>query len=93
MTAIRSKLAAGGSVVIPAEYRRRLGMNVANRVVMHLEQGESRIGKLERAIRPAQDAVRRYVLKGDRLSASCSPSGGRPHVSSVHGGSPRVSTR
>jgi bifunctional DNA-binding transcriptional regulator/antitoxin component of YhaV-PrlF toxin-antitoxin module len=55
--------------VIPAEFRRELGVNTGDEVVMHLEDGELRIVTLERAIRRAQELVRRYVPEGRSLVA------------------------
>ena len=69
MVAVRSRVAAGGRVVIPAEFRRELGLDTGDEVIMHLEDGELRIVTLERAIRRAQDAVRRYVPEGRSLAA------------------------
>ena len=61
MSATRAKIGPSGRLVIPAEYRRALGVNVGDEVVLHLEDGELRILSVERAIRRVQDAVRRHA--------------------------------
>ena len=41
MGAIRAKIGPSGRLVIPAEYRRALGVDVGDEVVLHLEDGEN----------------------------------------------------
>ena len=55
------RLGAGGRIVIPAEYRRALGLNVGDPVVMRLEDGELRISSRREAIKCAQRILRRYI--------------------------------
>ncbi len=66
MTEIRTKLAEGGRIVIPAEYRKALGLHVGDEVILRLEEGEVRLLTPRQAIRRAQAVVRRYV--GERRS-------------------------
>jgi bifunctional DNA-binding transcriptional regulator/antitoxin component of YhaV-PrlF toxin-antitoxin module len=47
--------------VIPAEYRRALGIHVGDEVILRLEQGEVRILTPQQAIQRAQELVRQYV--------------------------------
>lgn len=54
-------MAEGGRVVIPAEFRRAIGLEVGDEVIVRLEDGEVRILTPESAIRKAQDLVRRYI--------------------------------
>ena len=67
MHQVRSKLAQGGRIVIPAEYRRALGLQVGDEVVLRLEDGELRISTLGQAIKQAQELVRRYIPEGRSL--------------------------
>jgi len=57
----RSKVGAGGRVVIPAEYRRALGLRIGDPVILRLEHGQLRILTQTEAVRRAQEIVRRYV--------------------------------
>lgn len=66
MQQIRTKLTEGGRVVIPAEYRKALGMRPGDPVIMQLDDGEVRLFTLDRAIRRAQDLVAEW-FPGDRL--------------------------
>lgn len=66
MQHITTRMTEGGRVVIPAEYRRALGIRPGDRVIMQLEDGEERLFTLDRAIRRAQDLVAEW-FPGDRL--------------------------
>jgi antitoxin PrlF len=61
MNEIRTKLAEGGRIVIPAEYRQALGLRIGDEVIVRLEDGEVRIFTPEQAIKRAQELVRRYI--------------------------------
>ena len=63
----RTKLTEGGRVVIPAEFRRALGVQVGDELILRLENGELRLLTLDRAIAQAQEAVRKYVPAGRSL--------------------------
>ena len=63
----RTKLKQGGRIVIPAEYRRALGLQVGDEVVLRLVEGELRILSLRQAIKQAQELVRRYIPEGRSL--------------------------
>ena len=58
----------GGRVVIPAKYRKAMGIKPGDELVLLLEEGEIRIVTAHQAIRQAQALVRRYVPKGRSLS-------------------------
>ena len=64
----RTRLDRAGRVVIPAEYRRTLGLRAGDDVILRLEDGEIRLLSLAQAIRRAQTTVRRYVPEGRSLS-------------------------
>ena len=68
MIEARSKIAAGGRVVIPAEYRRVLGLCDGDAVVVRLFDGEVRILSVREAIRRAQEIVRQCVPHGRSLA-------------------------
>jgi AbrB family looped-hinge helix DNA binding protein len=61
MVEIRTKLAEGGRIVIPVEYRQALGIHVGDEVILRLEDGEVRILTPQQAIKRAQELVSRYV--------------------------------
>jgi AbrB family looped-hinge helix DNA binding protein len=69
MTRVRAKVAKGGRIVIPAEFRRALGLDVGDEVILDLDPGEGQVTMLtpRQAIKRAQEAVRRYVPEGHRL--------------------------
>jgi AbrB family looped-hinge helix DNA binding protein len=69
MSTTRARVADGGRIVIPAKYRRALGLEVGDEVILRLEAGELRVTSLAQAIRQAQDSVRRYVPEGRSLVA------------------------
>ena len=62
------KIAPGGRVVLPAEFRKALGVSVGDSVVIELRDGELRLRSLDAAIRRAQERVRRYVPEGVSLA-------------------------
>jgi len=68
MAEIKTKLAVGGRIVIPVEYRRALGLRVGDEVILRLEDGEVRLLTPRQAIRRAQELVRRYVPAGRSLA-------------------------
>lgn len=67
MTEVRTKLAEGGRIVIPAEYRKALGLKVGDEVILRLAEGELRVLTPRQAILRAQQLVRRYVPEGHSL--------------------------
>ncbi len=67
MSEVKPKIGEGGSVVIPARYRKSLGLKSGDDVILVLEEGEVRVMTPQQAVRRAQALVRRYVPKGRRL--------------------------
>ncbi len=65
---IRTKLDAGGRVIIPAQLRSAMGIKPGDEVLMALSEGELRIFSLGHAIQRAQELVRGYVPKGKSLA-------------------------
>jgi AbrB family looped-hinge helix DNA binding protein len=66
VSGISIKIAEGGRLVIPAEHRRALGLEVGDEVIVRVEDGELRILTRSEAIKRAQALVRRHI-KGSRL--------------------------
>ena len=69
MKEITTRIGSGGRVVIPAAYRKALGVEPGDEVVMVLEDGEVRILSLKQAVARAQALVRRYVPEGTSLAS------------------------
>lgn len=63
MTA-RVKVSEGGRIVIPAELRQALGINVGDEVLVVLEDGEIRVMPASQAIRRVQEALAPYKPAG-----------------------------
>ena len=61
MTQVRTKIGEGGRIVIPAEYRQALGLQVGDEVILRLEGRELRIFTLNQAIKRAQELVSRSI--------------------------------
>jgi bifunctional DNA-binding transcriptional regulator/antitoxin component of YhaV-PrlF toxin-antitoxin module len=68
MARFLAKLDEGGRLVIPADYRKALGVDVGDELVLVLEEGSLRVSTPREAIRRAQAVVRSYVPAGKRLS-------------------------
>ncbi len=58
----------GGRIVIPAAYRRAMGVGEGDDLLVRLEEGEVRMISRAAAIRRAQELVRRYFPGDERLS-------------------------
>lgn len=63
----RLKVNENGRVVIPASFRKALGINPGDEVVLRLEDHELRITTMKRRIERAQQNARRYVKPGVSL--------------------------
>ncbi|MFL5586828.1 MAG: AbrB/MazE/SpoVT family DNA-binding domain-containing protein [Ktedonobacteraceae bacterium] len=68
MNEIRTKIAEGGRIVIPAEYRQALDLHVGDEVILRLEDGTLRIFTPSQAIKYAQELLRPYLPQGRSLS-------------------------
>jgi AbrB family looped-hinge helix DNA binding protein len=53
MPNVRVKVAVGGGIVIPAEYRRALGLRVGDEVILRLQAGEVLISSTRAPARAA----------------------------------------
>lgn len=63
----RARISDVGGVVIPAAYRRELGIQPGDNVILYLENGEVHIITPRRVIEHAQEMVRCYVPEGRSL--------------------------
>lgn len=57
----------GGRVVIPAAYRKAMGIRPGDELIVAMEEGELRILTLKQAVARARAMVRRYVPRGQSL--------------------------
>lgn len=60
-------LGKNGRMVIPAPFRRALGIEAGDELVVTLDDGELRIATRDHAVTRAQDVVRRHVAAGTSL--------------------------
>ena len=68
MSELKTKISEGGRLVIPAAYRKALGLKPGDEVVLVLEEGEIRVVGTRQAVARAQALVRRYIPKSRPLS-------------------------
>ena len=68
MAGIKTRIGQNGRLVIPADYRRALGVKAGDEVVLLLRDGEVRMLTRETSIKQAQAVVRRFVPKNRRLA-------------------------
>ena len=66
-TETRQRVNENGRVVIPASFRKALGINIGDEVVLRMEDDELRITTLKRRIERAQRLVRKHVGRGTSL--------------------------
>lgn len=63
----RSRIGAGGRLVIPAEIRRELGLEEGEPVTMRVEDGELRIWSVSEGIRRVQERMKPYIVPGQSV--------------------------
>lgn len=63
----RLRVNENGRVVIPASFRKALGINVGDEVMLRIEDGELRITTFKQRIERAKRLVRRHVKPGTSL--------------------------
>jgi len=68
MSEVRTKIGPGGRVVIPARYRKRIGVDVGDEVVLVLDGESVSLLTPRQAVKRAQALVRRYVPAAHRLT-------------------------
>jgi AbrB family looped-hinge helix DNA binding protein len=64
----RTRLNQNGRLVIPASFRKALGINPGDEVVLRLEDDELRVTTLKHRIARAQRNVRKHVKPGVSLA-------------------------
>ena len=67
-TEIRLRVNENGRVIIPASFRKALGINVGDELVLRIEDNELRITTLKRRLQRAQSLVRKHVKPGTSLA-------------------------
>ena len=67
-TETRARINESGRVVIPASFRKALGIRAGDEVVLRIEDDELRITTLKRRIERAQRLVRKFVKPGVSLA-------------------------
>mgnify|MGYP002683115708 CR=1 FL=1 len=65
---MKTKIRKDGRLVIPATYRKVLGLKPGDEVHLILENGEIRIMSVRQAISRAQTLLRKYIPEGRNLS-------------------------
>lgn len=63
----RLRMNENGRVVIPASFRKALGINAGDEVLLRIEDDELRITTLKRRLERAQRLVRKHVRPGTSL--------------------------
>jgi AbrB family looped-hinge helix DNA binding protein len=67
-TETRLRVSENGRVVIPAEFRKALGINPGDEVIARVEENELRITTVKARIDRAQQLVRQYIKPGRALA-------------------------
>ena len=67
MDVVRTKVTQGGRIVIPADMRRRLGIEIGEDVSISVDGESLRILTQKGSIKRAQALVRKFVPKGVSL--------------------------
>lgn len=68
MQSQRVKVVEGGKLVIPASFRREMGITPGDTLIVELEDGELRVRSLPLAIRQVQERMRELSPEGRLLS-------------------------
>ena len=68
MPSQRAKIVEGGKLVIPATFRREMGIAPGDTVIVELDEGELRVRSLPSAIRRVQERMRELNPDGRILS-------------------------
>ena len=66
-TETRQRVNENGRIVIPASFRKALGINIGDEVVLRMEDDELRITTVKRRVARAQRLVRKHVKRGTSL--------------------------
>ena len=66
-TETRMRVNENGRVVIPASYRKALGIKAGDEVILRIEDDELRITTMKRRLERARRRIRQYVKPGVSL--------------------------
>ena len=69
MTVIKTKIGEGGRIVIPAEYRKALGIKPGDTVLMAIKDGELRIWTFQHAVKRFRELLGRNIPEDRDLAA------------------------
>ncbi len=69
MTSQAVKIVDGGKLIIPAQFRRKLGINTGDTVVVELASDGLNVRSLSASVRLAQGIVREFAPDGVSLAA------------------------
>jgi len=64
----RMRINENGRVVIPASYRKALGIKGGDEVILRMEDDELRITTMKRRLERARRRIRKYVKRGVSLA-------------------------
>lgn len=67
-TETRTRVNENGRVVIPASYRKALGIKAGDEVILRMEDDELRITTMKRRLERARRRIRQYVRPGVSLA-------------------------
>ncbi len=87
MSDLVTRIGPGGRVVLPAAYRRALGLEAGDRVVLVLGEDAITVLSPGKALARAQEVVRRYVPQGTSLSSELIAERRREAAREEHGSS------
>ncbi len=68
MKDVSVKLGEGGRVVIPAEYRKALGIDIGDELILHMDKGAIVLFTRKQAIQYVQEQMAQYTVKERQLS-------------------------
>jgi len=60
----RTRISRNGRIVIPASFRKALGVGDGDEVLLRMQDDELRISTLQSRIQRARERARRYVKRG-----------------------------
>ncbi len=65
----RTRVNENGRIIIPAQFRKALGIEIGDEVVLIVEDNELRITTQQRRIQKARERARRYLKPGVSLAS------------------------
>ena len=68
MQEFRTKIGQNGRMLIPAECRHAMNLNVGDEVTILVNDSEATFYSLEHAVKRAQTIMKKYLKKGEKLS-------------------------